>query len=150
MVRISPYLLSLASLILLTARAPTHIPIRDSSSPGVGPSNTTSTPPPSVPETSLVESLFLPVQKQIATRLQDQDRKIANLEVKLLAEQEKNRNLKEERVVDAQKAKDYAQKTKAAELEAADWKSKFLKLKAKRDEARAKHNSYIAEDPDLD
>ena len=97
-----------------------------------------------------MESLFLPVQKQIATRLQDQDRRIASLEVELLAEQEKNRKLEEERVVDAQKAKDYAQKTKAAELEAADWKSKFLKLKAKRDEARAKHNSYIAEDPDLD
>lgn len=157
MVRIPPYLLSLASLILPTARVPTHIPIRDSSSPGVGPSNTTSTPLPSVPETSLVESLFLPVQKQIATRLQDQDLKIARLETNLLAEQEKNRKLKEERVVDAQKAKDdaqktkdNAQKTKAAELEAAAWKSKFEKLKAKRDEARAKHNSYIAEDPDLD
>ena len=143
MVRISPYLLSLASLILLTARAFTNIPIRDSSSPGVGPSNTTPNPPPSVPETSLVESLFLPVQKQIATRLQDQDRKIANLEVKLLAEQQKNRKLEEERVANAQS-------TKAAELDAAAWKSKFEKLKVKRDEARAKHNSYIAADSDLD
>ena len=90
-----------------------------------------------------MESLFLPVQKQIATRLQDQDLKIARLETNLLAEQEKNRKLKEERVADAERTKD-------AELEAADWKSKFEKLKAKRDEARAKLNRYIAEDPDLD